>query len=91
MIRINKKQNKRGRRKSNDTPNGSFSFSENLQPMWGGGKPIAPPKLKDLKSLMHLIPNHAKGFYKSLHGDATIVDDLEGFCAPPDFEFDEEL
>ncbi|XP_063226904.1 uncharacterized protein LOC134533326 [Bacillus rossius redtenbacheri] len=63
-----------------------FSYRSCLVPMWVGGKDIAAPKLKDLKSIMSLIPNDAKEFYRSLTGSRSVEDDIDGFCAPLDFE-----
>ncbi|CAG9765560.1 unnamed protein product [Ceutorhynchus assimilis] len=65
-----------------------ISFRGFLQPMWEKGKDIAAPKLKDLKSLLHLIPADAKDFYRNLSGSRDVEDDVDGFCIPPDFEPD---
>lgn len=48
--------------------------------MWVSGNEIAAPKLKDLKSVLHLIPSDAKHFYTNLSGSTNIEDDLERFC-----------
>lgn len=64
----------------------NISFKGSLQPMWENGKDIAAPKLKDLKSLFHLIPADAKDFYRSLSGSRDVEDDVDGFGIPPDFE-----
>lgn len=53
---------------------------------WPKGKPIPEPKLKDLKSLLHLIPEDAQYFYKNLTGDGTVQDDIDGFSGEVDFE-----
>lgn len=66
------------------------SLKGSLINMWMNGKAIAAPKLKDLKSVMHLIPSDAKRFYTSLTGSTEIEDDLEGFGVPLDFEVEEE-
>ncbi|KAI8440584.1 hypothetical protein MSG28_001811 [Choristoneura fumiferana] len=42
-------------------------------------KPIPEAKLKDLKSLLHLIPQEYHSFYVNLDADKHIEDDLEGF------------
>lgn len=65
-----------------------FSYKQSLVPMWTKGKPIAAPKLKDLKSVMHLIPFDAKAFYASLCSSEDVEDDVDGFCATPDFVVD---
>ncbi|KAJ8874654.1 hypothetical protein PR048_025520 [Dryococelus australis] len=49
-------------------------------------KAISRPKLDDLKSMLHLIPSDAKDFYRSLIADKHIVDEIEGFNGPVDFE-----
>ncbi|KAH9638297.1 hypothetical protein HF086_007400 [Spodoptera exigua] len=55
-------------------------------PMWPTGKAIPGPKLKDLKSLLHLIPQDAKGFYQNLTADDDLLDDVDGFSGVVDFE-----
>lgn len=66
------------------------SFRKNLVQMWTNGKDIAAPKLKDIKSVMHLIPSDAKHFYLSLSGSRSVEDDVEGYCAPLDFDVDND-
>lgn len=56
--------------------------------MWPTGKAIPGPKLKDLKSLLHLIPNDAKGFYQTLTSDENILDDVDGFSGEIDFQIE---
>ncbi|KAI8432526.1 hypothetical protein MSG28_013523 [Choristoneura fumiferana] len=50
-----------------------------MEPLWPTGKPIPEAKLKDLKSLLHLIPQEYHSFYVNLDADKHIEDDLEGF------------
>ncbi|KAI8423583.1 hypothetical protein MSG28_012669 [Choristoneura fumiferana] len=50
-----------------------------MEPLWPTGKPIPEAKLKDLKSLLHLIPQQYLSFYVNLDADKHIEDDLEGF------------
>lgn len=57
-----------------------------MDPLWPDGKPIPEAKLKDLKSLLHLIPRDAQEFYKKFTGDATVEDDIDGFSGEVDFE-----
>ena len=63
-------------------------FSENLNLRWPNGKGISQPKMKDLKSMLHLIPNDAKPFYRKCFED--IVDDIDGFNGELDFEIEFE-
>ncbi|KAI8419718.1 hypothetical protein MSG28_008405 [Choristoneura fumiferana] len=48
------------------------------------GKTIPEAKLKDLKSLLHLIPQEYHSFYVNLDADKHIEDDLEGFSVQVD-------
>lgn len=41
-------------------------FKDLLTPMWPEGKKISHPKIEDIKSVMHLIPNDCKHFYEIL-------------------------
>jgi hypothetical protein len=43
--------------------------------LWPDGKPIAEAKLKDLKSMFHLIPKTHHEFYKKLTSDPNSEDD----------------
>ncbi|KAI8422477.1 hypothetical protein MSG28_006298 [Choristoneura fumiferana] len=56
-----------------------------MEPLWPTGKPIPEAKLKDLKSLLHLIPQEYHSFYVNLDADKHIEDDLEGFLNPSSF------
>lgn len=60
-------------------------FKDLLVPLWLKGKQISNPKLADIKSVMHLIPNDCKQFYENIAG-TDIVDDVDGFSGTPDFE-----
>lgn len=77
---VNIKKNSRGRQK--------HITKLLLKPMWPTGKAIPGPKLKDLKSLLHLIPNDAKGFYQTLTSDENILDDVDGFSGEIDFQIE---
>lgn len=57
-----------------------------MEPLWPNGKSIPEAKLNDLKSLLHLIPEDAQGFYKKLTGDVTVEDDIDRFSGEIDFE-----
>ncbi|XP_063244846.1 uncharacterized protein LOC134546186 isoform X3 [Bacillus rossius redtenbacheri] len=61
-------------------------FRDKLIPLWENGKPIAIPKLRDIESVMDLIPGDAKEFYKALFGAAQVEDDVDGFSGAPDFD-----
>ncbi|KAH9629864.1 hypothetical protein HF086_006548 [Spodoptera exigua] len=75
---LNIKKNVRGRQRS--------ISKVLLKPMWPTGKAIPGPKLKDLKSLLHLIPQDAKAFYQNLTADDDLLDDVDGFSGEVDFE-----
>lgn len=47
--------------------------------LWPNGKPLSRPKLEDLKSTMNLIPADGKQFYKKIHSNFNVVDDIDGF------------
>lgn len=47
-------------------------FYELLVPLWPNGKPISLPKLKDLCSLLPLIPKDCQEFYHNLHSAPNI-------------------
>lgn len=82
--KINIKKNVRGRP--------TFEISkEIMEVLWPQGKPIAEAKLKDLKSILHLIPKDAHEFYVNLVGDDQIKEDLEGFSGDINFELEEEV
>lgn len=64
----------------------SWVICENdFSPLWPNGKEIPQAKLDDLKSMFDLIPKDCLGFYKSLRGNTSLTDDLDGFDGPPDF------
>ncbi|KAL4713410.1 hypothetical protein ACJJTC_010395 [Scirpophaga incertulas] len=66
-----------------------FSFNNLLTPLWPNGKTIAQPKLVDIRSLLHLIPNDAHQFYDALTGSTEIVDDVDGLNSNLDFELED--
>lgn len=82
-VEINIKKRQVGR------PNNK-AFKDLLLPMWLDGKEISAPKLKDIKSIMHLIPQDCKNFYKNVQGRDGIEDDIDGFSGTPDFDLAEE-
>lgn len=61
-------------------------YEKDLNPLWPQGKGIAKEKLKDLKSMWHLIPKVHQAFYSTLFVDETVVDDIDGFGGILDFE-----
>ena len=54
--------------------------------MWPNGKPVAEPKLKDIKSYLHLIPAADHVFYKNLTSDLTVEENIDGYNGKIDFE-----
>lgn len=66
----------------------SSSFQE-LQPLWPNGKAISTAKLADIQSIIHLIPNDAKSFYKHYSADENVTDDLDGFGGTLDFDVEQ--
>ncbi|KAF9791441.1 hypothetical protein SFRURICE_014779 [Spodoptera frugiperda] len=48
-----------------------------MEPLWPTGKLVSEAKLKDLKSMLHLIPQDSYDFYVKLVGQDDIEDDLE--------------
>lgn len=64
------------------------TFKDNFLPMWPDGKEISAPKLKDIKSIMHLIPQDCKYFYRNLQSREGLEDDIDGFSGSPDFDLD---
>lgn len=62
-----------------------------MEPLWPTGKPVPHAKLRDLKSMLHLILQDSYEFYVKLVGNDDIEDDLEGFSDPPDFEIELDL
>ncbi|XP_054270345.1 uncharacterized protein LOC128991468 [Macrosteles quadrilineatus] len=83
---ITKAQKKTKGRPSKDEPR-SLRLAD-LQLLWPNGKPVAEAKLKDLKSMLHLLPKNYHGFYKSLYSSAEIEDDVDGFGGELDFEIE---
>jgi hypothetical protein len=63
-------------------------FLVGLSLRWPNGKGISQPKMKDLKSMLSLIPSDAKPFYRNFFKDPRVCDDIEGFNADLDFEID---
>lgn len=57
-----------------------------MEPLWPTGKPVPDVKLKDLKSMLHLISQNSHDFYVNLIGKDDIEDDLEGFSGQLDFD-----
>jgi hypothetical protein len=64
----------------------SAMFLHTLPLLWPDGKPISDPKLKDVKSLLNLIPSDAKQFYRGFFSHQDIEDDIDGFNTNLDFE-----
>ncbi|XP_030765647.1 uncharacterized protein LOC115889720 [Sitophilus oryzae] len=65
-------------------------FSLNLPVLYPNGKPVSTPKLNDIKSIMHLIPEADQGFYTSLISSEEVVDDIDGYNGDLDFECQED-
>ncbi|CAH1107451.1 unnamed protein product [Psylliodes chrysocephalus] len=63
-------------------------FPESLELLWPEGNAISTPKLKDIQSILHLIPSSEQEFYTSLLSNDNVVDDIDGFNADVDFEFE---
>lgn len=61
-----------------------------LKNLWPFGKPLSNEKVKDLKDLLHLIPDDKKEFYAFLDDIQTreFEDDIEGFGEVIDFELE---
>ncbi|CAK1598006.1 unnamed protein product [Parnassius mnemosyne] len=75
---VNIKKNVRGRQ--------CFVTKEIMEPLWPTGKPVPEAKLRDLKSMLHLISQDSHDFYVKLVGSADLEDDIEGFSGQLDFE-----
>lgn len=56
--------------------------------MWPTGKAISGFKLKDLRSLLHLIPKDVKGFYHKVMTDDYLLDEVDGFSGEVGFEIE---
>lgn len=59
-------------KKTRGRPGFYFKHSE-LNELWPNEKPIAEEKLKDLKSIRHLIPQE---FYSGVYADSTIQNEV---------------
>ncbi|KAF9817208.1 hypothetical protein SFRURICE_013996 [Spodoptera frugiperda] len=62
-----------------------------MEPLWPTGKHVSEAKLKELKSMLHLIPQDSHDFYVKLVGQDDIEDDLEGFSVQSDFKLELDL
>ncbi|KAL0821958.1 hypothetical protein ABMA28_005346 [Loxostege sticticalis] len=80
---VDLKKNVRGRQ--------YFITKAEMKPLWPTGKPVPDAKLRDLKSMLHLIPQDSHDFYVKLVGNDDIEDDLEGFSGQPDFDVESDL
>lgn len=54
-------------------------FCGPLEKLWPNGRPLSKPKLEHFKSMMNLNPADVKLFYKNLHSNLNVVDDIDGF------------
>lgn len=69
----------------------SLEVSENdFTLLWPNGKDIPQAKLDDLKSIFDYIPKDCLDFYKSLRGNPSLDDDIDGFGGEPDFGQEED-
>ncbi|CAH0587826.1 unnamed protein product [Chrysodeixis includens] len=69
----------------------SLEISDNdFTLLWPNGKEIPQPKLDDLKSIFDFIPKDCLDFYKSLRGNPSLHDDIDGFGGEPDFAQEQE-
>lgn len=69
----------------------SLEVSENdFTLLWPNGKEIPQAKLDDLESIFDYIPKDCLDFYKSLRGNPSLHDDIDGFGGEPDFVQEEE-
>ena len=64
-------------------------FFKYLKTLWPNGKPVAEPKLKDIKSCLHLIPAADHLFYNNLISDLTVEEDIDGYNGEIDFELED--
>ncbi|XP_072397898.1 uncharacterized protein [Diabrotica undecimpunctata] len=67
-----------------------LSLTTDLELSWPTGKPMSTPKLNDIKSIMHLIPENEQNFFTSLLANDAIIDDVDGYDGDVDFEFETE-
>uniref|UniRef100_A0A2A4K893 Uncharacterized protein n=1 Tax=Heliothis virescens TaxID=7102 RepID=A0A2A4K893_HELVI len=68
----------------------SIIHRSDLKQLWPNGKPIAPAKLADLRSIYKFIPADCLGFYKTLKASNDAIDDVDGFGKELDFDPDDE-
>lgn len=63
----------------------------NLEKLWPEGRPLSNEKVKDLKQLLLLVPDHQKPFYSFLNHvpTAEFIDDVDGFGQSIDFEVED--
>ncbi|CAH0558689.1 unnamed protein product [Brassicogethes aeneus] len=69
--------------------NTDVQFYKLLESLWPNGKPVAQPKLNDIRSYLHLIPEADHNFYTSLIGDPSIEEDIYGYNGELDFDLDQ--
>lgn len=53
--------------------------------LWPNGKEIPQAEVDDLMSMLDLIPRDCQDFYKSLKGNKTILEDIDGYDGELDF------
>lgn len=70
-----RKYKKKGRKKASLFKNADF------EPAWESGKPIPAPKLKDVKSMLHLIPAASRAFFKKLTTNGAEESDSASSCS----------
>lgn len=66
------------RRHVSDYPQNEDVFQNQLPKLWPNGKPIAEPKLRDIISIKHLIPEDALDFYNNLKISSEELEDVIG-------------
>lgn len=66
----------------------SFEMTCLLKTLWPKGKPISKEKIKDIKSIMKLIPDDCIEVYTTLFYDERVEDDIEGYNAKLDFQIE---
>ena len=72
------------RKRAKGRPNTNSNFYSELFELYPNGKEISTKKLADIKSLMTLVPNDVKDFYRNLIA-ADFEDDVDGFGENIDF------
>lgn len=75
------------RKKSKGVQSEQKSCFVPLEMLWPNGKPLSKPKLEYLK---FPIPADVKQFYKNIHSNLNVVDDIDGFNVE-NLDFDVEL